>query len=146
LAVPREAKHTKVARAQGMMKGIRTRLADEKVVVLSDERFTPGELIEVYKQHLDALRRIWELDIERALAIEKERAIDKRVKAVTRDLKSFIGGRHGLTSVTMREFGLAPNKVPKMSAMAKKVANEKRQATRKARRTMGRKQRARIKG
>jgi hypothetical protein len=44
----------------------------------------------------------------------------------------------------MREYGFEPDKKPQMTAMTKLVAHVKRQATRKKRGTMGKRQRKKL--
>jgi hypothetical protein len=61
-------------------------------------------------------------------------------------LQRFLRARFGPRSATLRDFGIAPARVPYKSPKVKTAAIEKSKATRVARHTMGRRQKQRVRG
>jgi hypothetical protein len=138
--VPKLAASTKIARDQSAIAGVRKHWSRARSVRLGGVEYTVDELAQVFDEHLQALERVRLLTIERSAAVAQERAIEKKVLAVHADLKVAVIVAFGKRSRRMLDFGIRPDKKPKMSAETKKRANEKRQATRKERGVMGKRQ------
>ena len=143
-AVPRLAKDEKLKRDTGIIAGIRKHRALWSMQILR-KSYTPDELIAVFEEHLRALARVSELTTQRAIAIAEEQALEARIARMARAVKSRVAAYFGADSPELEAFGLRPDKKPTMSVETKRRANEKRQATRKERGVMGRKQRKKAK-
>jgi hypothetical protein len=79
-------------------------------------------------------------------AIKSYKTLDREVEIVLRDLRNVVIGVYGEDSPKVKEFTFAPRKKPVLTEEQKTLAVQRRNATRKKRRTMGRKQRLAIKG
>lgn len=79
-------------------------------------------------------------------AVQSERQVLAELRPIHKSVVTIIRGEYGSTSRTLMDFGLAPEKSRRKSPGSKFVAGERLRATREARGTRGRKQRARIHG
>jgi hypothetical protein len=138
--MPNLTKAEKLKRDRGAITGLRKYFADQ-TLTLRQKRYTCEELVAVFEAHLRALADVDERTVEQRVAVQKERNLEKRVSALASSVKSLASGRFGAGAAELREFGREPDKKPVMSAETKHRANEKRQATRKERGIMGRRQR-----
>lgn len=82
----------------------------------------------------------------KAEAISKEATIEREFIDVWRHIRQRVRGFHDEASPEVRDFDMKPKREPKISIVTKAVAVAKRRATRKVRRTMGKRQRKNIKG
>jgi hypothetical protein len=87
------------------------------------------------------MRRVRELQIELATAVDLERKLDAEAKKLFPRWTSFAAAQVGAHSMRMNDFFVAPHKKPTMSAETKAQAVLKRAETRKRLGTMGKKQR-----
>ena len=138
--MPKLDKATKARRDKGAIAGIRKHLRSGQTVTMGDVDYTPEELAQRFEEHLAALARVRQLTIEQRNAVAEERALEKKIVKLHGELKLHAVGRFGRHSARLLDFGIPPEKKPKMSAATKKRANEKRQQTRKERGVMGKKQ------
>ena len=143
--VPKLSKTQKVKRDEGIVAGVRKHFDRGSRVRVLEKWYTPAELAALFEEHLRALAEVSDLTLRRSIAVQKERAIEARLHPVRVALKSLVASRFDATAPELREFGFEPDKKPVMSAETKRIANEKRQATRKERGIMGRKQRKKVK-
>jgi hypothetical protein len=79
-------------------------------------------------------------------AVANERASDATLKPLRAQVKVYLQGRFGKTSTQLQSFGFTPNRVPVRTVKAKAAGVAKSAATREARHTMGKKQKAAIHG
>jgi hypothetical protein len=79
-------------------------------------------------------------------AVQNEHAIQLVVRPVRADIKSTLVGRFGKSSKTLLKFGFVPAKQAVTTTKAMSIGVAKRQATRDARGTKGKKQKLAIKG
>jgi lipase chaperone LimK len=107
---------------------------------------SPEELAARFQAHLEAMATVAEDEIRWRIAIQREEKLEKEMKALLARVVPYLLGAFGEDSATLRDFGLEPRKKPKTSVATKLRAVEKRKATRALRKTMGKKQRLRIKG
>ena len=138
--VPRRTKNEKLKRDTGIIAAIRMHRELWTMTILG-KSYTPDKLAAVFEEHLRALARVSELTTERAIAIAEERRLEARIARLARAVKSRLAAYFGADAPEMGEFGFRPDKAPIMSAETKRRANERRQATRKERGVMGRRQR-----
>jgi hypothetical protein len=109
------------------------------------------------KLALAEVRAIFEESLDSRAELARQRAVVKaamarRAKAeaarreAERALKAWVGNEFGIASKEAIDFGYPPAKKPEISVEAKALAVARRQATREARRTMGRRQKEGIRG
>jgi len=143
--MPKLAKSTKAARDTGVIRGIRQHFATGKDIIIHQVRYTADSLAALFEEHLRAMARVDALTIERGLAVAEERRLEAELAPVYAGVKAAAESLLGIRSPRLRELGIEPDKKPRMTAETKKRANEKRQATRKRRGIMGKRQRAKLK-
>jgi hypothetical protein len=128
--------------------GVDKYFASVSSLTLAGTSLTPAALKAVFQSDIDATASVDALRAQYKQQVVNARAARKAMRDVRRKLKAFLLGNYGAEAVAMLEdFGIP---VPKalglktVQSKAKAVANAK--ATRKARNTMGKKQRQTIKG
>ncbi len=144
--MPKHAKSTKVARDEGLIAGIRKKLQDTDDLVILGVRYTPESLAAEYRRHLEKMQEVTQREIAWRMAVDQEGTLETKIKVLTEHVKAYLAGRFGPSSAELRAFGLKPRKKAVTRVETKRLAIEKRLETRKLRKTMGKKQRKRIKG
>jgi hypothetical protein len=143
--VPKRTKAEKVKRDKGIIRGVREHFSKRKRIELREKVYTPDELIAVYQEHLEALARIHSLTIERGIAIQREAELEAQIVRLTQGVRSIAEAAFGESGTELLAFGLKPKKKPYVSTATKRAAIERRKETRALRRTMGRRQKKKLK-
>ena len=79
-------------------------------------------------------------------AVTQEKTSDTAARLFRSQFQAYLVSRYGKTNPILQQFGFTPTKAKKTTAAVKAVAVLKLKATRKARGTMSKKQKAKIKG
>jgi hypothetical protein len=140
--VPKLTKAAKTKRDTSGIALVRANPGGDATIRVYGVDYTPDGLAGLFQEHLDALERVRLLTLQRTEAVANERRLDAQVAAVYLGLARQAKVRLGKSSPLLRRFDIQPEKTPHMTAETKKRANEKRQATRKQRGIMGKRQRA----
>ena len=143
--MPRHAKSTKYNRDTEMIEGLRKhrkRLRGS----LPPEWLSVDDLIERFQEHLDAMAEASDKEIEWRVALEREAKLEAGIKELMVRVTLLVQSSFGAGAATLREFGVKPFVRRKPSMATLKLAIEKRLATRALRRTMGRRQKRKLKG
>jgi hypothetical protein len=144
--VPSHAKHTKVDRDTKMIAGLREHAATLKSMNVGPGMTSPEAVASKYEQHLLSMSDARKKEIAWRIAVDRERALEAEIKALHPRVQDYLRGTFGSKSANLRRFGVQPGKAPEIPVSVKLQAIERRLETRKLRRTMGKKQRLRIKG
>lgn len=145
--VPRHSKDTKIRRDRGMIRGLRAcakRLG--RVSMGKGATVDPEEVVAMYQEHLAALLRANEKEAEWKAALAVERRIEAALKPQHLQMQRYLEGVFGPDSPELRAFDLKPRKTPVVRIETKRRAVEKRRETRRMRKTMGKRQRRKLKG
>jgi hypothetical protein len=115
-------------------------------MVINGQSMKPSDVIAIYQDTLDtrSAAETQRAAYEQALQA-RERANTARL-AIDEGLKAWVANQFGPGTQTVSEFGFSPRKVGAKSAQTKADAVVKLRATRKARNTLGKRQKAGIKG
>jgi hypothetical protein len=143
--MPRHAKATKRARDTGMIRGLRKYGSNLVNLDLGAGLDSANAVAARFQAHLDAMTAVAAAEIAWRIALEQEAALEAEMKALVERARLALSAHFGPRSARLAEFGLRPGAPAKVSAAVKAAAVEKRRATRKARRTLGPKQRKAIK-
>ena len=109
--------------------------------------YTPTQIKMVIQAHLDAAAATQTARAAWQVAVETERKAHTVAHGVLVGLRSFLIMQYGkAASDVLADFGFVPPKVVKRTPATKVAATVKSLATRKARKTLGKKQRIAIKG
>jgi hypothetical protein len=115
-------------------------------ITLDGVKYAPATLAKMFQKGIDVAdatdqaAKTWHL----AVATEKEKT--GALAAVQTSLRNYVSATFGETGTEFSDFGFAPKTVTPVDAATKAQAVELRAATRKARGTMGKKQKLKVKG
>jgi hypothetical protein len=130
-----------------------TRIVNNLVAVLgkvsipiSGKIMTPAQIVALFQSHLDATAHVANLRAQLKAAIQSEDALHATVKAAVVCVRSYVAAAYGERSTQYASLGFEPRKPAQKSAKTKAQAVDKLLATRTARHTMGKQQRAQIFG
>ncbi len=139
--MPRHAKSTKVLRNRGMIAGLQKHASTLKAQGVG----SPAAFGARFQAQLDALDRIAAAHAALRDALADEERLETEIRKLAARVTDFVLATFGETSVVLYDFGLKPRKKAKISAAKMLRTVEKRNATRKARGTMGKRQRKALK-
>ena len=126
--------------------GIRDELQPTSTLVLGTKTFTPQSLADFVQRRIDLGSAV---GVARAAWLEAIRVYDvanRETNVVLSDLRNVVIAAFGRDSQKLAAFGFKPPARPVLTAEQRTAAVQKAKATRKARKTMGKKQKALIKG
>jgi hypothetical protein len=139
-------KTTVTAGDNQIIAGITKDLKTVSSLVLAGTTYTPVTVIQLIQSRINlinqvaAARATW---LDQARALE---ALNTQVHAVEMALKQYVINTFGKTSPLLADFGFAPKQRTPLTTAQKQAAQAKSRATREARGTMSKKQKAKITG
>jgi hypothetical protein len=113
---------------------------------LAGQSFTPASLIAFFQSRIDAANQVAAAKAQWVDLGKKYATLNITADLVARGLKQYVMNANGATSPVLADFGFTPSKRTPLSVEQQTQAIAKRKATRKARNTLGKKQKAAIKG
>ncbi len=131
---------------QDVISGIDKELQSMTTMFLGGEVYTPDTLVALVQSRIytanaiAAARAAWE-DTLAAYDV-----LDRKVNVVLGDLRHLVMAAFGRETPKLASFGFPIPKLPTMTTEQRAIAARKAYATRKARKTMGKKQKALVKG
>jgi hypothetical protein len=145
--MPRVPKLKKRAGAAAVIAGLKKHFAKDKIHLIGSKQYTTEQLVAVFQSQIDATAAVAAANAEMQAAIGRERAIDLHLRDLTRLLKHSMTAAFGLSAKAFADFGWDLPKKPGPKTVKAKVEGAKKAlATRKARHTMGKRQRLKIRG
>lgn len=141
------SKTTKRERNRAFVSGLATMGPASASVVVGGKTFVLGALAKKLQAQIALLDAIAVADGKRRALIAEERALEAELRPLLVGLKGVVRNEVGEDAAKLARFALEPKKKtgPK-TAEVKAASAVKAKATRKERKTMGRRQKARIKG
>jgi hypothetical protein len=131
---------------QQILIGIQEGLQSIGTIHVAGTAFTPATLADFFHKRIAAANAIVTALAAWQDAIRVYRQLDAQAAVITRDLRNVVIAAFGADSEKLGCFGFVAPKKPQMTQEAKQAAVLKRAATRKARNTMGKRQRAKLTG
>jgi hypothetical protein len=131
---------------QEVLNGIETELQSMGTLYLGSETFTPQTLAAFVQHRIDLANAVATARAAWESALREYDAIDKQANRVIADLRRTVMAAFGRDTPKLASFGFLPPRQPMLTSDQRSKAAHKAAATRKARRTMGKKQKALIKG
>jgi hypothetical protein len=107
---------------------------------------TAAQIVAQIQSHLDSVTALDTLRAQATAALATERARQNTVKATVLCVRSYVTSMFGEQSAQYASLGFTPRKPAQKSAKSKATAVDKTLATRAARHTMGKNQKAEIHG
>jgi hypothetical protein len=139
-------KATLAALLAALVKGVSTELAGVDSIVLDGTTYARTDLLARIQAALDAFASVKTARTALAQAVASQDAAVAQAKPLRAGVKRFLQLKYGPTSPKLQEFGFTPTRVPVTSVKTKAEAKVKSAATRAARGTKGKKQKAQITG
>jgi hypothetical protein len=144
--MPRRTLLQKRTRNREMAAGIRAHLIPLAAVAPWLQRLPPLELLELIAEHDRALNASGAARAAWLMCAREEKELDNKLHGVLLEVKGGVISQFG-DSAELNDFGVSyPKKRGPKTIRAKALGAEKGRATRAARHTMGKRQRAKIKG
>jgi hypothetical protein len=113
---------------------------------INGRKHAHAEVVAVYARCVDARAKVASLRAQLAEAIEEVGSAEVARMEADRALKAWVRGEFGVESTEANDFGFPAPKKPAMTVDQKALAVARGKATRKARRTMGKRQKEEIRG
>ncbi|HEY2516519.1 MAG TPA: hypothetical protein VGI39_36870 [Polyangiaceae bacterium] len=143
----RDTNDTVITNCSKRVKSIQKYLKGTKVELPFQGRLVkPAVLAAVFQKAIDARQAVNVHQAAYKAAVKDRDETDTDRLAAEESLKGWVLARYGAGSTEANEFGYAGRKVTDVPADVRAAAVVKRKATRKARNTMGKKQRLKVKG
>jgi hypothetical protein len=140
------SKNDRIAHCQSLIRGLRTKFPKQTLMINGKARPTEA-VVKMLESYLIALAAIDEAyRAWRIATATASRIYFGQIHQLLQHIRAFLEMQYGRDGVELRGFGYKPRKRPYRSTQAKVNAAEKARATRKARGTKGKRQRARIRG
>jgi hypothetical protein len=117
-----------------------------RIVAVNGRKHTHAEVVAVYQRSVDARAKVARLRAQIAEALDEVGDADAARAEVDRALKAWARGEFGVESLEANDFGFPAPKRAVLTVEQKARAVERGRATRKARGTMGRRQKQAIRG
>jgi hypothetical protein len=126
--------------------GLQKHVSPKAQITIRRKSLKLAQLIATYQTLLDSRTTLNSKRAETKVAQQGYHAANAAKSALDKGLRAWVEATYGLDSQEARDMGFQPAKVGKKSVATKNEAVQQSLATREARHTMGKKQRAHIKG
>jgi hypothetical protein len=145
--MPRINRATTQARDGQILAGIQKDLRDVPSLRLAGQTYTIAELTRFFEGRIEATMRVAALRAQWIAASAEYEALDVQASKMARSLRDYLVNEHGESASLLADFGFVPpRKAPPRTPEENVSRAAKAAATRAARHTMGKKQKAAIKG
>ena len=141
-----KSSRTNVAFAERTLRAEMFAVVKAATFAVDGDDMTLPMLAAIIDEHLAAMTAVDKAREALKLLVAKQGALRKRAKTAIQALQAYVLGRYGVDSKQWLALGFPPKKRRSVSAETRKAAAQKALATRKERKTMGKRQRAKIKG
>jgi hypothetical protein len=145
IMVPVNRTNTQAHDAQ-VIAGIEKHLQTVSSLPLLGSTYTPADLAKLVQSRLDAASTTTTTKANWHSTVAAERALNAKLTPVLRALRQYVINVFGEARPVLADFGFAPSKLTTRTPEEKAAAVAKAIATRKARHTMGPKQKKGVKG
>jgi hypothetical protein len=139
-------KATLAALLAALVKCIRAELGGVDPIVLNGSSHTQTELVDRVQAALDAIAAVKAARTALSQAVANQKAAVAQATPIRAGVRRFLQAKLGPNSPKLQEFGFTPARAAKTPVKTKAQAKVKAAATRVARGTRGKKQKAQIKG
>jgi hypothetical protein len=126
--------------------GTQKRLQGVQQLPIAGTTYTPADLVKLFQSQIDKADAIAPLKGKYHDAVQAYRDLSKQVARVVVGFRAQVRNIFGDAAEVLADFGLTPVKTTKPKPATQVTAAAKRVATRKARNTMGKKQKKTVKG
>jgi hypothetical protein len=132
--------------ASQRISGLQKHVSKKAQITIRRKSMKLEQVIGIYQGLIDARTTLKSKRAETKVAQQSYLTANAAQSALDKGLRAWVETNYGLDSQEARDMGFAPAKVGKKSVAVKNDAVLQSQATREARHTLGKKQKAQIKG
>jgi hypothetical protein len=145
--MPKISEVTKRTQARSTIQALSKRFSQDATVRVDGKTYVIRDLTAAFQGHLDVLDQLVTLRAQLAAKVAEERALAAKAQTLRARLLGFVRAEYGISPSAFADFAYPmPKKRGPKTAAAKALGAERLRATRKARGTMGKRQRSKIKG
>ena len=134
------------ARDAQIIAGIEKHLQNTPTLPLGGSAYMPADLVKLLQSRIDSANTATSAKANWHATVVAERALNTKLSPILRGLRQHLFNVYGETSPILSDFGFSPPKRATRTPEEKAAAAAKAKATRKARHTMGKKQKKGVKG
>lgn len=134
------------ARNKQFIAGIQKRLQNAQQLPIAGTNYTPADLVKLFQSQIDKADAIAPEKGKYHDAVQAYRDLSKQLARIVVGFRAQVRNIFGESSEVLADFGLTPVKTTKPKPATQVQAAAKRVATRKARNTMGKKQKKSVQG
>jgi hypothetical protein len=131
---------------QLLIAGVQQYLAQLGTLTLGSQKMAPADIVKAIQGRIDASNAAVKADAAHVAALEAEKTELTGTAILVTSLRALVQGMYSQSPDVLAAFGLEPRKRTEPSAATKAAAAAKSLATRKARGTLGKKQKQKIHG
>jgi hypothetical protein len=149
MSASNQTKLTRQARLGLIIQGIQKNFSTMPSIDLGGTSFTPASLSALLQKGIDAITKSADSRAQWLADVHRERDTLAAIAPVVRLVRSFVVAKFGETEASapkLEEFGFTPRKVKTKTVKTKAAAAEQAVVTRQVRHTMGKRQKAKVKG
>jgi hypothetical protein len=139
------SKSSRILSDQQLKDGIEKHVGKTGTFVLRGESHNVADILAALQQRIDAAKPVAPAKGAWTTAVQNARAVVDETKSLVADVRKYVALVYGSSPTVLADFGITPN-AKRPTAEAKAQAVVKGKATRTARKTMGRRQKAKVKG
>jgi hypothetical protein len=139
-------KSNTIDRNRKAIAGIQKHYANAPAIVLDGVSYKPAEIEKILQDRIDRADATSAAKVTFHEAVAAERAANAKANAVFKALRTRVLSDFKSSAETLGEFGIVLRPKRELTVEQKVEAAAKREATRKARHTMGAREKAKIKG
>jgi hypothetical protein len=139
-------RQARITADQQLIAGVQQFLAQLGTVTLGSQKMAPADIVKAIQGRIDASNAAVKAEAARAAATQAEKAELTGTANLVSSLRALVMGMYSLSPDVLAAFGLVPRKRTAPSAATKAAAAAKSAATRKARGTLGKKQKQSVHG
>src|ERR1700722_11983686 len=126
--------------------GLTKHVSAKTGISINQESMKLSDVVAVYQATIDARTALQSQRDAAKIALQNWEEANASQSSIDKGLKSWVDVTYGLDSQEARDMGFAPRKIGTKTVATKQAAVDQAEATRAARHTMGKRQKADIKG
>jgi hypothetical protein len=126
--------------------GVQKHLLNVPSLPVAGSTYTPADLVKLVQSRIDSAGVVAAANANRHATVVAHDALGTKLTPILRGLRQYVLNVFGETSPVLADFGFTPPKTATRTPEEKAAAAAKALATRKARGTMGSKQKKAVKG
>jgi hypothetical protein len=136
----------RMASDQAMIEGIQTFFAQNATLTVGSITMAPGDLVKVFQERIASSKAVITASAAKDAAVKDDRVERAKTAPTVNTFRRLVLATFEGSPDTLAVFGLKDRKVPTTDVATKAQAKAKSEATRKARHTMGSRQRRKVTG